>query len=413
MSIFNGCVEKNLVLWYKIVSVGIGPAKATVWKGFRTVFVLYEEGVLEMANCYMCGVGLDDNNRTEEHIILNAIGGVLKSKNLICKQCNSNFGDEIDSRLAKQLQPISVLMNVERDRGKTPPIEAVRSSNNEKIFVYPGGKPGLLKPEVRSFENNGQKRYDVVARDNKEMNQIYKGIKKKHPSAIITDTGEEVENINEKITIEYDLGGKALESVCKTAIGYYLHIGGKQKHIQSFIDRFKKRDVMELCNFCYIEKISIDKSEDGIFHSIAIVGDSQQKILYSYIEFFNYYHVLVLLNDEYIGKNFRKVYCYNLIKKRECEAFFDVFVTREMVSDILSKALPDYGKLLVRNLQSTVRQIEIKNSIDKVWKEIVLEYQGKYPDGIPTEIFVKIFADKMVREFTPYLKCPIKKRGKL
>ena len=363
-----------------------------------------------MANCYMCGVELDDNNRTEEHIILNAIGGVLKSKNLICKQCNSNFGDEIDSRLAKQLQPFSVLMNVDRDRGKTPPIEAVRSSNNEKILVYPGGKPGSSKPEVCFFEDNGQKRYHVVARDRKEMNQIYKGIKKKYPSATITDTGETIENINEKITIEYDLGGEALESVCKTAIGYYVHIGGKQEHIQSFINRFKKHDVWDLCNFCYTEEISIGKSEDGIFHSIAIVGDPQQKLLYAYIEFFNYYHVLVLLNDDYIGENFRKVYCYNLIKKRESEAFFDVFVTREMVSAILSKALPDYGKPLVRELQSTVRQIEIKNSIDKVWKEIVSEYQEKYPDGISAEIFAKVFAEKMVWEFAPHLKRPTNKK---
>ncbi len=157
-----------------------------------------------MAKCYMCGAELTEENRTEEHIILNAIGGVLKSKDLICKQCNSNFGDKIDSLLAKQLQPFSVLMNVERERGATPPIEAVRSSNNEKILVYPGGKTGASKPEVDFFEENGQKRYRVIARNKKEMNQIYKGIKKKFPSATITDIGEIVENIDEKITIEYE-----------------------------------------------------------------------------------------------------------------------------------------------------------------------------------------------------------------
>ena len=53
-----------------------------------------------MSKCYVCGVELTEDNKTEEHII-NAIGGVLKSKNLICKQCNSDFGDEIDSFLAK------------------------------------------------------------------------------------------------------------------------------------------------------------------------------------------------------------------------------------------------------------------------------------------------------------------------
>lgn len=101
-----------------------------------------------MSKFYMCGVELNESNRTEEHIILNAIGGVLTSKNLICKQCNSSFGDGADCHLAKQLQPFCVLMNVERDRGETPPIEAMRSSNNENILVYPGGKPGSIKPEV-------------------------------------------------------------------------------------------------------------------------------------------------------------------------------------------------------------------------------------------------------------------------
>lgn len=101
-----------------------------------------------MANCYMCGVELDDNKRTEEHIILNAIGGMLKSKNLICKQCNSTFGDEIDSRLAKQLQPFSVLMNVERDK----------DNNISSIKAYERNNPiktsyELLWEELKSNTN--------------------------------------------------------------------------------------------------------------------------------------------------------------------------------------------------------------------------------------------------------------------
>ena len=363
-----------------------------------------------MANCYMCGIELTEKNRTKEHIILNAIGGVLKSNNLICKQCNSDFGDKIDSLLAKQLQPFSVLMNVERDRGETPPIEAVRSSNNKKILVYPGGKPGSPKPDVQFFEENGQKRYRVIARNTKEMNQIYHGIKRKHPSATITDIGETVENINEKVTIEYDLGGEALASVCKTAIGYYLYIGREQEHIQLFIDSFKKQEVLDLCNFCYLDKPVIVKSEDGIFHSIAIVGDPVQKLLYAYVEFFNYYHVIVLLSNNYTGEDFQNVYCYNLIKKCECDAFIDAFITQEIIYEILSKKLTDYGQQLVRELQATVVQIEIKNATAKVWDEIISEYQEQYPDGIPTEIFAKVFAEKMTKEFIPYLKHPDDKK---
>ena len=40
MSIFSGCIEKSRILCYNILSVGVGPAKATVWKGFHAVFIL-------------------------------------------------------------------------------------------------------------------------------------------------------------------------------------------------------------------------------------------------------------------------------------------------------------------------------------------------------------------------------------
>ena len=49
-----------------------------------------------MSRCYLCGTLLNESNRSVEHIIPNAIGGHLKSKNLLCKDCNSNTGQKID-----------------------------------------------------------------------------------------------------------------------------------------------------------------------------------------------------------------------------------------------------------------------------------------------------------------------------
>lgn len=357
-----------------------------------------------MAKCYMCGNELTDENISEEHIFLNAIGGVLKSKNLICKPCNSQLGEDADSRLAKQLQPFSVLMNVKRDRGETPPIEATRSTTKEKILVYPGGKPGSIKPDVQFFEEDGKKIYHITARTQKEINKIYRGIKKKHPTATITDTGNVIENIDEKITIECDLRREPLESVCKTAVGYYIYVGRDRKHILSFIDKLKAHDVLDLCNFCYDDNIKIGKSEGGIFHSIALVGEPNEKLLFAYIELFNYYHAFVLLNSNYEGDAFQNIYSYNLIRSGESEAFFNSTVTREMADDILTKDLHDYGKALAREMQTTVREIEVKNLVNKVWSEIELEYSVQYPDGIPTDIFIKAVSEKIAKGFLPYFK---------
>ena len=56
-----------------------------------------------MSRCYLCGTLLNESNRSVEHIIPNAIGGHLKSKNLLCKDCNSNTGQKIDAEISKQL----------------------------------------------------------------------------------------------------------------------------------------------------------------------------------------------------------------------------------------------------------------------------------------------------------------------
>ena len=52
-----------------------------------------------MSRCYLCGTLLNESNRSVEHIIPNAIGGHLKSKNLLCKDCNSNTGQKIDAEI--------------------------------------------------------------------------------------------------------------------------------------------------------------------------------------------------------------------------------------------------------------------------------------------------------------------------
>lgn len=45
-----------------------------------------------MPHCYLCGVLLDKSNSSVEHIIPNALGGNLKSRQLLCKKCNSDIG---------------------------------------------------------------------------------------------------------------------------------------------------------------------------------------------------------------------------------------------------------------------------------------------------------------------------------
>ncbi len=69
-----------------------------------------------MAICYIGENEITKENKYNEHIILNAIGGNLKSEDLICSNCSPDF-DSIDTELAKQLNLITCHLNVKRDRG--------------------------------------------------------------------------------------------------------------------------------------------------------------------------------------------------------------------------------------------------------------------------------------------------------
>lgn len=79
--------------------------------------------------------------------IFNSIGGRLKSNYIICKQCNSEFGEDIDSDLSNQLNFIANMLNIKRERGEPQRVSG-KSANGEDIWMEPGGKPSMKKPII-------------------------------------------------------------------------------------------------------------------------------------------------------------------------------------------------------------------------------------------------------------------------
>lgn len=350
-----------------------------------------------MEKCFMCGLELTESNKTTEHILLNAIGGTLKSDKLICEKCNSLFGEKMDKSLFQQLHPFALLLNISRNRGKTQPLIATRS-NGEKIRIYPDGKLEAISPTVQFIEDDGKKRFEILARDAKESKKIFDNIKKKYPSATLISTNEKTEYIDEKITFSYDFGGDALLSICKTAICYYLHIGQNQEFIQDFINKFKERNIIDFCNFCYLDKNLLEKEADGIYHSIAIVGDSDERILYAYVELFNFYKVIILLNNNYVGEKIINVYSYNLLKRKQSNSNLHMHITRSNIEEILKKNESEYRALYLKELNTAVRDIQEIKAIDKIIKKVLNDFSSVNPDDLPIDIFSKELAKRVVQE---------------
>ena len=356
------------------------------------------EEVKNLAKCFICGAELTSENKSQEHILLNALGGTLTSKNLICKHCNSTLGNEMDDILAKQLQPFALLLEISRDRGSTPAMTAVHTQTKEEILILPGGKPAMKKPRVHFFEENGEKKYQIIARDKREATAIFKGIKEKYPNASIECLEEKWEPFNERVSFQTSFGGDAFLSVCKTAICYYLYCGGELSEIKLFIDRWLDKDIWDDCNFCYIDKPVVSKEENTVCHSLIMVGDPENRLLYVYIELFDFYRVLVLLSDHYTGPEEKSIYCYDLIRKTVVEANIGMLLSRQNIKEILAKDTAEFENLLLQALRSTMRKIETKRLTEQVWNELFEDIGSCYPEGIPIALFSRLFAEKMVQK---------------
>ena len=113
-------------------------------------------------NCYICDTEITPQNESEEHIIINAAGGKLKSKVLLCKKCNSEIGHEIDSELAKQLNIVANTLMIKRDSGKPQAIIGDKISSGEKYSIETGGKPSYTKPTVLKSTERNQTKYSIT-----------------------------------------------------------------------------------------------------------------------------------------------------------------------------------------------------------------------------------------------------------
>lgn len=175
-------------------------------------------------NCYVCKIELTKDNETEEHILLNSIGGRLKSKKIICKGCNSMFGSDIDHQLSKQLNPIANLLDIRRDRGEPQNIKG--KYRDREVIIEPGGKIKWARPHCEK----GEKVIYIEASSVGEASKILGGIKRRYPKIDIEkalNNSTKEKKYLDSVTIGLTFGGIDIKrAICKMAVNYYVYKGG-------------------------------------------------------------------------------------------------------------------------------------------------------------------------------------------
>lgn len=363
-----------------------------------------------MSKCYICDIELNKENETEEHIILNSLGGKLKSKSLICRKCNSKLGNDIDNELSIMLNPIANLLNIDRDRGKPQPFKAYNISSNEEYNILPGGKPERTKPIVVDKIVNGKGTLKITARSNKEARNILKGYNKKYKNIdidnIISQANYNKTYIDQPLEFRFGIGNdKVYRAICKMAINTYIYVGGEKSDIKHLIPYITGQQVENNYTRLYYKDTEIVQKNEEVLHTLIIKGDSNEGILVAYIELFNVYKYLVLLNYNYTGKDMEYSYIFDVITREEINRRYIFTISKDEIIKNLDDKLDiknvkkEFDKLQVFTTKYNENKI-VNNMLNNAMKNSSNKYNE---DEIMSIEMLDEFLEEFFKDFTPYL----------
>ncbi|MDI9235010.1 HNH endonuclease [Limnohabitans lacus] len=363
--------------------------------------------------CALCDCLLSGKNRTKEHIIPNAIGGRKKTTEFICNSCNNKLGENWDSELAKQLNWFSLALGISRERGE-PPKQIVQTVEGEKYWLL---NDGSFTPEKSSYsEENlgGAVKISMTAKTIEEARQRLKGVSRKYPKLDVEKALNELEVktdfLDSPLHVNLSLGGPdAGRSLVKTAFAFASACGVEHSECGKVIQYLLDGNIEAIpFGFSYLSDFIQNRPKDKIFHCVSLHGDPKTKMLWSYIEYFGNFRIVVLLSDSYSGEYRNEIYSVDPIDGRSVGVRVRSDVSAEELALIWSgdglsyenyKAAADYAlPIILERGRSRTLDRTVKEGFDHAAKQLGI----KKDEIIPKEKAAE-FTAFMMEKLSPYI----------
>jgi len=301
--------------------------------------------------CYLCSNEITEKNKTKEHIIPNALGGRLKSEKIICINCNSEYGTTLDKVFEEV--PLSTMLNIEKERGETQKIRATEQSG-QKLLIDSSLTPELEKLIVEV--ENGNRVFTV--RSEEEARKIFKQNKVKNIEEELKKITWKYESIEEPVLLDNDMfsGKKQFRAISKIAVNYYYHLTSSLDGLTNIISFIQdKIDLFCVCHY-YPDIIVYTPDDKEISHLLFVRGNPTEKILYCYLEFFNCYCFVVVLNENYTGNDLKESYIYDLEGKTVLSKPFCLDLSRDELLSLAKPGPENSQKLFMKRMKNTLKK---------------------------------------------------------
>jgi HNH endonuclease len=364
--------------------------------------------------CALCENPLNGKNRSKEHIIPNAIGGRKKTTDFICNTCNNSLGEDWDADLAKQLNWFSLAVGISRERGE-PPKQLVETIEGDKYWLHSDGSFTPEKSTYTEEHQSGAVKISMTAKTIEEARQRLKGVSRKYPKfdleKALVDLKTTTDFLNSPLHVNLSLGGPdAGRSLVKTAFAFASACGVGYKECDKALQYLSNEELeTSPFGFSYLSDLVQNRPKDKVFHCVALHGDPKSKKLWSYIEYFGIFRVVVLLSDSYSGECKNEIYSVDPIDGSSVGVRVKTEINAEEFSLILSgdglnqenfKAAADYAVpiILERGHSRTLDRI-VREGCDHAAKQLGIKENEIMPKEKAAE-----FSAFLMEKLSPYIE---------
>ncbi|PIR39353.1 MAG: hypothetical protein COV35_02215 [Alphaproteobacteria bacterium CG11_big_fil_rev_8_21_14_0_20_39_49] len=327
------------------------------------------ENELIGSQCALCDVTLTSSNDSKEHIIPNSIGGRKKIKGFICQDCNNKYGRTWDLDLAKELNPLALLLNITRERGNSPS-QKFKTISGEEVVLNHDGSLNLPKPVFNKERIGDKTLYNFTARSHKEAKEMLANLKKKHPKLDLStlETVEKSASID-PLHISFTFGsGNTGKSIVKSTLALAKKNGIDAALCKNALNYLRNTDKKDCFGLYYEKDLILNRPEDKVFHCVAISGNSQTGLLLGYVEFFSVQRMVVCLSDEYTGAAIKDIYAIDPLSGEEIYLEFEIPLRKsdmELVYDH-KKIPPDSMEEALDTPMRISRQNDVKRELNRI-----------------------------------------------
>lgn len=345
-------------------------------------------------NCYLCARAFDGLKTRQhgEHIIQNAIGGALVSEDILCEACGGKLGRTVDTAFANALAPLTVLLDLPRDRGdysrvgatlvaktvEAVPLENVQFTLYSDFTVVPRQPVSLRDDANRSVTVIGATQRQAEQYANSPQIQALVAVG--YTLELSTNAAAHAQNL----LVPVGLNSKAvLRGVLKIAIGYASWAGVPREDFEHLLDQDDLTNsdaVLRSTVFSYYPTTDAERffetekhTHEDWYPTHHLYLFSQGTDLYCYVELFGAIQKYVHLTGQYAGEPLMQKF----VQKAEKWEFEEQTFTAKDPKDLHILAgefdVPMNGRLweeiqkdVMHRARSRAYSLEPENTIEKV-----------------------------------------------